>query len=83
MWVKTWAFLRRCARTHFELVAFYACAIAASPALANSVNGAWLSPTNDNWPLVAIHAILTPDGRVLTYGSHASGKATGLFSYDI
>jgi hypothetical protein len=51
--------------------------------LANQVNGAWLSPSNDNWPLVALHAILTPDGRVLTYGSNASGNPTGLFFYDI
>ena len=37
----------------------------------------------DNWPLVALHAILTPDGRVLTYGSRESGQATGYFYYDV
>jgi hypothetical protein len=66
-----------------KLTALLACVLMASPALADNINGAWLSPENDNWPLVAVHAILTPDGRVLTYGSNASGNATGLFYYDI
>ncbi len=50
---------------------------------ANNVTGAWLSPNHDNWPLVPVHTVLTPDGRVLTYGSDADGEATGLFSYDV
>jgi len=34
-----------------------------------------------NWPLVAVHATLLPDGRVLTFGSSATGQqgATGIY----
>ena len=60
-----------------------ALAVFAGTAGANSVSGAWLSPVGDNWPLVAVHAALTPDGRVLTFGSNSTGQATGLFSYDV
>src|SRR4030095_13036477 len=35
------------------------------------------------WPLIAVHAVLMPDGRVLTYGSDADGKQTGNFIYDV
>ncbi len=55
-------------------------------ATGKDVVGDWLSPSDDNWPLVAIHAILTPDGRVLTYGSDSAGTATrqtGFFVYDV
>jgi hypothetical protein len=50
-------------------------------ARADNVVGAWSSPAP--WPLVAIHAVLTPDGRVLTYGTDANGIQTGLFIYDV
>ncbi|WP_280151098.1 PA14 domain-containing protein [Piscinibacter sp. XHJ-5] len=43
--------------------------------------GMW-SPVNP-WPLIAVHAVLMPDGRVLTYGSDADGKQTGNFIYDV
>jgi hypothetical protein len=33
--------------------------------------------------LIPIHAVLLPDGRVMTYGSNAAGKATGLFIFDV
>ena len=46
-----------------------------------NVMGMW-SPVKD-WPLIAIHAILLPDGRLLTYGSNDLGKQTGYFQYDI
>ncbi len=52
-------------------------------ALSDNVRGGWLSPADDNWPLVAVHAALTPDGRVLTFGSDAGGDATGFFQYDV
>jgi len=35
------------------------------------------------WPLVAVHTVLLPDARVLSYGSQADGTATGLFSVDV
>jgi hypothetical protein len=50
---------------------------------ANRTAGAWESPEANNWPLVAVHAALTPDGRVLTFGSNSGGKATGFFIYDV
>jgi hypothetical protein len=53
------------------------------PALANDVTGAWLSPSQNNWPLIPIHAVLTPDGRVLTYGTKGDGQQTGYFIYDV
>ena len=52
-------------------------------ALADNVDGSWDSPGQDNWPLVPVHATLTPDGRVLTFGSDSGGKATGFFIYDV
>ena len=36
-----------------------------------------------SWPLISVHAALTPDGRVLTYGTDGAGKQTGYFIYDI
>lgn len=36
-----------------------------------------------NWPLVAVHAALLPDGRVLSYGSRNDGSQTANFEFDI
>ena len=44
-----------------------ASAILSRTAFSNSIDGAW-SPVSP-WSLVAIHAVLMPDGRVLTYRS--------------
>ncbi len=46
-----------------------------------SVNGTWSSVYN--WPLIPIHAVLLPDGRLLTYGTDAAGNQTGAFIYDV
>ncbi|RZU02267.1 cytochrome c peroxidase [Rivibacter subsaxonicus] len=35
-----------------------------------------------SWPLIPIHAVLMPDGRVLSYGTDGTGKQTGNFIYD-
>jgi YVTN family beta-propeller protein len=35
------------------------------------------------WPLVAVHGVLTPDGRVLSYGTRTNGQQTGFFTYDV
>lgn len=40
------------------------------------------SPLYD-WPLIAIHAALLPDGRVVTYGTDTLGRQTGYFVYDV
>ena len=45
--------------------------------------GAWLSPDGNSWPLIPLHAVLTPDGRVLTYGTKGDGTQTGFFVYDV
>ena len=50
-------------------------------AKADNVVGAWSPPAP--WPLIAIHAVITPDGRVLTYGTDGNGIQTGLFIYDV
>jgi hypothetical protein len=36
-----------------------------------------------DWPLIAIHAILTPDGKVLTFGTDEAGMQGGQFVYDV
>jgi hypothetical protein len=45
------------------------------------LKGAW-SAVGD-WPLIAVHMVLTPDGRVLSYGTDGNGKQTGVFIYDV
>jgi Domain of unknown function (DUF1929) len=72
-------------RATFLVLALVACSsiISSDSAHADRTNGAWLSPEEDNWPLVPVHAALTPDGRVLTFGSDSGGTATGFFIYDI
>lgn len=44
-------------------------------------DGVW-SPVA-SWPLISVHAALTPDGRVLTYGTKSDGTQTGYFIYDV
>ncbi|QNP41494.1 galactose oxidase-like domain-containing protein [Lysobacter solisilvae (ex Woo and Kim 2020)] len=56
-------------------------ALTALPASGDPVKGTF-SPVAD-WPLVGIHAVLTPDGRVLTYGTSAAGLRTGYYIYDV
>jgi hypothetical protein len=35
------------------------------------------------WPLIPIHAMLLPDGRVMSYGTNGDGKQTGHLIYDL
>ncbi len=37
----------------------------------------------NNWPLIPVHAVLMPDGRVLSYGTNGNGTQTGKFIYDV
>ena len=48
---------------------------------APNVTGAW-SPVIP-WPLIPLHMVLMPDGRVLSYGTKADGTQTGYFIYDV
>ncbi|MGQ0621998.1 MAG: PA14 domain-containing protein [Panacagrimonas sp.] len=46
------------------------------------VNGMWSSVKE--WPLIPIHTVLLPDGRVLAYGARrGQAQQSGLFDYDI
>ena len=36
-----------------------------------------------DWPIIAIHAVLTPDGRVLSYGTSTAGEQGALTVHDI
>src|SRR6185503_9052368 len=58
-----------------------ACALALPAAAQPQLDGTWSSVFN--WPLISVHAALTPDGRVLSYGTDGAGKQTGYFIYDI
>ena len=35
------------------------------------------------WPLISIHSILVPDGRVMSYGTTLSGEQGAHFDYDV
>ena len=50
-------------------------------AVASSEIGRWSSVRS--WPLIPIHATLTPEGKVLTFGTHADGTAGGELIYDV
>ncbi len=54
---------------------------AAGPAAANRRDGLW--GPNGAWPLIPIHLLLLPEGRVLSYGSNPDGTQTGRFWYDV
>jgi len=45
------------------------------------LKGMW-SPVTP-WPVIGIHAVLLPEGRVLTYGTDTAGRQTGYFTYDV
>ena len=49
---------------------------------ANAATGGAWSPSR-RWPMIAIHASLLPDGRVMSFGTTETGKQTGLFNYDV
>ena len=44
-----------------------ACAVALPAAAQPYLDGAWSQVYG--WPLIAVHAAMTPEGRVLTYGT--------------
>jgi YVTN family beta-propeller protein len=43
--------------------------------------GLWSEVTA--WPLIPLHAVLLPDGRVMSYGTRPSGQQTAFFEYDV
>lgn len=56
-------------------------ALTALPATGDPVRGTF-SPVAP-WPLVGLHAVLTADGRVLSYGTKTNGVQTGYYVYDV
>ncbi len=36
-----------------------------------------------DWPLIPVHAVLLPDGRLLSFGSDSAGQQTANFIYDV
>jgi hypothetical protein len=49
---------------------------ALQPAAANNVTGAWSAVFN--WPIIAVHTVLTPDSRVMSYGTDSGRHADRL-----
>jgi hypothetical protein len=49
---------------------------------ANANVAGMFSPVYD-WPLIPLHAVMMPDGRILSYGTNGDGTQTGKFIYDI
>ncbi len=35
------------------------------------------------WPLIAVHGVVLPDGRVMSYGTTSAGQQTANFIYDV
>src|SRR5262245_30143916 len=70
------------ARIHAFLVSCSIGLFAAFGVQANNVTGAW-DPQVYSWPLIPVHAVLTPDMRVMTYGTTGTGQQTGYFIYDL
>ena len=78
--------MRRGGARHIRRIAFSLLLLFGAPfhevsAAGSNTLGAW-SPVKP-WPLIAIHAVLMPDGRVLTYGTTSAGQQTAAFIYDV
>jgi hypothetical protein len=58
-----------------------AAAAASLPALGDPVKGTFGAQVA--WPIIPIHAVLLPDGRVLSYGSDTTPVQTGYYVYDV
>ncbi len=49
--------------------------------LSPAQHGSWSAV--HSWPLIPIHAVLMPDGRMLTFGAQPNGAASAFFSVDM
>ena len=58
-------------------------ALVAAPHAARADNGIGGWSGLADWPLIAIHAMLLPNGTVMTYGTNRDGQQTGRFVYDV
>ena len=43
--------------------------------------GRWSNPVD--WPIIAVHSVLTPEGKVLSYGTDLVGRQGAHFQYDV
>src|SRR6476659_9580329 len=82
------AAIRRCGPSRFRCASLWRAVCLAgaaigecNPAAADNGVGGW--STLAKWPLIPLHAILLPDGRVLSYGGNSGGQQTGRFIYDV
>ena len=57
--------------------------LALAPAAPRADNGIGGWSALADWPLIAIHAMLLPNGTVMTYGTNGDGQQTGRFVYDV
>ncbi len=55
---------------------------AGTPIPADAASKGMFGPVQ-SWPLIPLHSVLTPDGRVLSYGTKADGTQTGFFIYSV
>ncbi len=55
---------------------------AGTPIPADAATRGMFGPVQ-SWPLIPLHAVLTPDGRVMSYGTDLTGRQTGFFKVDV
>ena len=49
----------------------------------NDTDGGGVWDGVEDWPLIGIHAIMTADNQLLTFGTNAAGQQTGEVIYDV
>ncbi len=64
-----------------SLCLIFASLVQPAQAAGPSTDGTWSAVKS--WPLIPLHVVLMPDGRVLSYGTKADGTQTGWFIYDV
>ncbi len=53
-----------------------------TPIPADAPTKGMFGPVQD-WPLIPLHVVLTPDGRVMSYGTKTDGTQTAFFIYNV
>ncbi|HYX33499.1 MAG TPA: galactose oxidase-like domain-containing protein [Oligoflexus sp.] len=66
---------------HLALASVLTSPFALYAAPGENIKGRW--GTQFNWPIIPIHAVLLPQGKVLTFGTDSKGKQGAQFNYDI
>ena len=55
--------------------------LAAGPLQADNQKGSWSQLVD--WPIIPIHAVMTPQGKILSFGTDELGNQGAQFSYDV